>query len=372
MIKVVILGDVCEFLDYKRRPITAKDRVSGQYPYYGASGVQDYVDDYLFDDELVLLAEDGGHFDEPSRGVAYRVSGKCWVNNHAHVLKPKDNINVDYLGYVLRQYEVRPYITGAIIKKLTQEAAKKLTIPLPSLDEQIELVAIFSKIDTLRKKRFQTTDLLDQYIESLFLEMFGDPAKNTKNYSVITLKEASIKITDGEHVTPKRTTAGIKLLSARNVKNGYIDFKAGVDYIPLEEYQRIVKRCNPEYGDLLISCSGTIGRVTTVNITEPFTLVRSAALVKPDKEKIEVKYLEHYLRSAYLQAVMLKSVNQSSQANLFLGQINKIPILLPPLVEQKKFVEIVEQKELVKQKMKEQSRQFELQFQSLMQRSFHK
>ena len=81
------LEDVCEILDSKRVPITAKDRVAGPYPYYGANGVQDYVADYIFDDELVLLAEDGGHFGSSDKPIAYRVMGMCWVNNHAHVLK---------------------------------------------------------------------------------------------------------------------------------------------------------------------------------------------------------------------------------------------------------------------------------------------
>lgn len=88
------LEDVCEILDSRRIPITASNRISGPYPYYGANGVQDYVADYIFDDELVLLAEDGGNFGSKDRPIAYRVSGKCWVNNHAHVLKPKEGINV--------------------------------------------------------------------------------------------------------------------------------------------------------------------------------------------------------------------------------------------------------------------------------------
>lgn len=72
-----------------RVPITASDREEGEYPYYGANGIQDHVADYIFDDELVLLAEDGGNFGSKERPIAYRVSGKCWVNNHAHVLKAK-------------------------------------------------------------------------------------------------------------------------------------------------------------------------------------------------------------------------------------------------------------------------------------------
>lgn len=84
--KDVSLGKAVEFLDSKRRPVKASDRVPGPYPYYGANGQQGTIDDYIFDEPLVLLAEDGGHFFEPQRGIAYKITGKTWVNNHAHVL----------------------------------------------------------------------------------------------------------------------------------------------------------------------------------------------------------------------------------------------------------------------------------------------
>ncbi len=82
------LGEVADFLDSRRRPITASDRVSGPYPYYGANGQQDSVVGYIFDESLILLAEDGGMFDQPDRGIAYAIEGKTWVNNHAHVIRP--------------------------------------------------------------------------------------------------------------------------------------------------------------------------------------------------------------------------------------------------------------------------------------------
>ena len=93
--------DVADRYDNLRVPVAANLRVHGNIPYYGANGVQDYVADYIFDDELVLLAEDGGNFGSKDKPIAYRVSGKCWVNNHAHVLKPKQGLDVDYLCYSL-------------------------------------------------------------------------------------------------------------------------------------------------------------------------------------------------------------------------------------------------------------------------------
>ena len=146
------LEDCCEILDSQRVPITGSDRTSGDYPYYGANGIQDYVDDFIFDDELVLLAEDGGNFGSKTRPIAYRVSGKCWVNNHAHVLKPKEEIDVDYLCYSLMFYKVDGMINGATRKKLTQTAMKKMKIPLRNIVEQKKIVQQLNKIIEIRGK----------------------------------------------------------------------------------------------------------------------------------------------------------------------------------------------------------------------------
>ena len=121
--------ECCEILDSQRVPIKGSERSAGEYPYYGANGIQDYVDDYIFDDELVLLAEDGGNFGSKIRPIAYRVSGKCWVNNHAHVLKPKSMIDVDYLCYSLMFYDTNGLVNGATRQKLTQATMRKMKIP---------------------------------------------------------------------------------------------------------------------------------------------------------------------------------------------------------------------------------------------------
>src|SRR5581483_1100048 len=148
------------------------------------------------------------------------------------------------------------------------------------------------------------------------------------------------RVTDGEHLTPIRTTEGIKLLSARNVRDGYIDFD-NVDFIPLAEYERISRRCDPRRGDILISCSGTIGRVAPVKTSERFALVRSAALVRPNRAMITTVFLEQCLRTRALKARMLQRANASSQANLFQNQIRELPVLLPDLAMQNAFTECV-------------------------------
>ncbi|MBC7313265.1 MAG: restriction endonuclease subunit S, partial [Rhizobium sp.] len=127
---VHLLDAVSEFLDHRRRPVKEGERVPGPYPYYGANGQQGTIDQYIFDEPLILVAEDGGHFANPSRGIAYRISGKTWVNNHAHVLRPKAGVDLGYLCRVLENYDVTPFVNGTTRSKLTKAGASEIPIPL--------------------------------------------------------------------------------------------------------------------------------------------------------------------------------------------------------------------------------------------------
>lgn len=184
------LEDCCEILDSQRVPITGSDRTSGDYPYYGANGIQDYVDDFIFDDELVLLAEDGGNFGSKTRPIAYRVSGKCWVNNHAHVLKPKAGLDVDYLCYSLMFYDVGGMVNGATRQKLTQAAMRQMIIPKRSLDEQIEIVNIIKKVQGVIASRKEELEQLDLLIKARFVEMLYE-----KGYPVLKWNDVFITTT---------------------------------------------------------------------------------------------------------------------------------------------------------------------------------
>ena len=333
------LGDVCEILDSKRIPITASKREAGPYPYYGANGIQDYVSDYIFDDELVLLAEDGGNFGSKEKPIAYRVSGKCWVNNHAHVLKPKKGLDVDFLCYSLMFYDVSGLVNGATRQKLTQADMRKMEIEIPPLEEQRCIVAILDKVTDLIAQRRAQLDKLDLLVKSRFVEMFGDPATNPHNWPQKYFDEISIIITDGEHVTPRRSKKGIYLLSARNILNHTIQVD-DVDYIDEEEYKRISKRVLPQFGDILISCSGSIGRCCTVPKDFKFQMVRSVALIRFARY-INPVFAEWLIASDELQRQMIQSSTKSSQANLFQGRIKKLYTYVPPIELQNQFAGFV-------------------------------
>jgi type I restriction enzyme, S subunit len=149
-----------------------------------------------------------------------------------------------------------------------------------------------------------------------------------EDWDVFSILYCANRITDGEHITPKREVAGYYLLSARNIFNGRIGL-SDVDYVGEEEYQRIRQRCNPEPGDVLISCSGTVGRVAIVPIGLECVMVRSAALVKPDPKKIIGLYLQYFLQSSWGQNQIAVTLNQGAQANLFLNHIQGLLVSMP-------------------------------------------
>jgi type I restriction enzyme S subunit len=196
------LGEVVEFLDHLRQPITAKDRSSGPYPYYGANGQQDSVDGWIFDEPLVLLAEDGGNFEDASRPIAYPIDGKCWVNNHAHVLRPGARIVRDFLYWQLAFYNVTPFISGSTRAKLNKGAAERIPLALPPLAEQQRLAGILNKADAIRRKRQEAIVLTEQLLRSTFLEMFGDPVSNPKRWPIESLGELATFTGGG---TPSRS-----------------------------------------------------------------------------------------------------------------------------------------------------------------------
>ena len=135
------LDEHCEVLDHLRVPIKAADRegMRGSIPYYGASGIIDYVNEYIFDETLVLLAEDGANILTRNSPVAFKVEGKCWVNNHAHVFRPRPGVDADFLVEYLESLNYEKYSTGSAQPKLNRESVVKISVPRPLPDEQASI-----------------------------------------------------------------------------------------------------------------------------------------------------------------------------------------------------------------------------------------
>ena len=171
--KVKKLEEVVDFLDGKRRPIKDIDRAKmrGQYPYYGASGIIDYVDDYIFDENLILLGEDGENIISRNCRLAFQISGKVWVNNHVHVLKPKPDTDIAFLTEYLESLDYGLYNSGTAQPKLNQKVCSSIPVILPSYPEQTAIATILSdmdaEIESLEQNRDKYTMLKQGMMQQL-------------------------------------------------------------------------------------------------------------------------------------------------------------------------------------------------------------
>lgn len=350
--EMMLLEECCEILDSMRIPITASNRKEGIYPYYGANGIQDHVADYIFDDELVLLAEDGGNFGSKTRPIAYRVSGKCWVNNHAHVLKPKEGLNVDFLCYSLMFYNTEGLVNGATRQKLTQTTMRKMLIPNLSIENQLYIVNQLNKllkIIELRKKEIQQ---LDNLTKARFVELFGDPVANPMHWPVKRLKELAIQINSGN--TPKGGSEnyvekGITFFRSQNVWKDRLEMD-DIAYID-EKTHESMKRSSLKHGDILMTKTGRIntensslGRAALYEGEDDMANVNGHVYFIRLKEGVNNKFVLRVLVSPeYRDLIRSICVGGIDKRQLNKEHIEEFPIIYPPSEMIDNYIEFVEQ-----------------------------
>jgi type I restriction enzyme S subunit len=341
------LGDVVEFLDSMRSPVTESDRRAGEYPYYGANGLQGTIDDFIFDEPLILLAEDGGHFGAPDRGIAYCVSGKTWVNNHAHVLRPKECVDLGFLCRVLENYDVTPWVTGTTRGKLTQAGAAQIVLPLPPLPEQRRIAAILDKANALRAKRRAALPQLDTLTQSIFLDMFGMPKENVKGWPLGSLMEICSPKQWPTISTPELTEVGFPVFGANGLIGNYTAY-------------------NHEAPTVLITCRGaTCG---TINVSPPRCYVtgNAMALDDPDLERITIEYLAAVL----IMRGLADTISGTAQPQITRQGLEHVKLPLPPLSLQSVFARQIIEVERMKRQQNESLSGLDALFTSLQHRAF--
>ena len=228
---------------------------------------------------------------------------------------------------------------------------------LPPMDEQKKLAELLWAANDLKESYKKAITATDEMLKAKFIAEFGrqnDSRGGTEvrsKWPIVGFEDACEIITDGEHVTPKRVdTSDIFLLSCRNIQDHRLSID-DVDYIDENEYQRISKRIIPQQDDVLISCSGSIGRCCLVPSGIKCQLVRSVALLR-FKPQILPAFAEYAIRGSDIQSQIAQSATRTSQANLFQGRIKALTIPLPPLSLQREFVAIADKAESAKANLK--------------------
>jgi type I restriction enzyme S subunit len=171
---LVPLGELTINYDTKRKPVKGPDRRSGPYPYYGASGIVDYVDGYLFDGDYLLIAEDGENLRTRQTPVAFMASGKFWVNNHAHIVTGNEKASTRFLMYSLLGADMHSFLTGAVMPKLTQGNLNKIPVACPPKEIQDEIVGVLGALDDRITLLRETNATLEAIAQALFKSWFVD------------------------------------------------------------------------------------------------------------------------------------------------------------------------------------------------------
>ena len=285
----VSFGDVTDNFDKKRIPLSAaqREKRQGKYRYYGAQGVIDLVDDYIFDGTYLLIAEDGENLKSKKSNIAQLASGKFWVNNHAHVIQCKKGYDIRYLCYLINLTDLSGYITGSAQPKLSQSSMNAIVLPMPKFEIQKEVADFIEKFDKKIQINEKVNDNLEQQAVALFKSWFVDfslfGGTVPENWEDTTLENITTLITRG--IAPKYSdNSDQTVVNQKCIRNHTIDLSLARTHTPKAINEKWLK-----FGDLLINSTGdgTLGRVAQVwFVPKALTVDSHVTIVRPAREEL--------------------------------------------------------------------------------------
>lgn len=319
------LGEVCEVLDSKRKPITQRDRTAGEYPYYGATGILDYIHDYIFNEKLILIGEDGAKWGS-GENTAFIAEGKYWVNNHAHVICPNRSKVLDnWIVYFLNFSDLSKYITGLTVPKLNQAKMREIVFPLPPLPEQQRIVAIldeaFDAIATAKENAEKNLQNARELFESYLQSVFANPGDGWEEKKLGD--ENLLEIIDGDRGKnyPKKSDFLEKgyclFMNTKNVRPDGFDFKTTM-FIN-EKKDKALGHGKLKRSDVVMTTRGTIGNLGIYSEDVDYENIRinSGMLIfRPNLKVIIPEYLFEILRSGIIKVQINKHVSGAAQPQL--------------------------------------------------------
>ncbi|MBN2979824.1 restriction endonuclease subunit S [Cohnella algarum] len=316
----------------------------------------------------ILIAWDGAN----AGTIGYNLTGI--IGSTLAVLRPRDSNNyIPYIAMFLRSKSsfLRENCTGATIPHIQKKVLEDIEVPLPSFEQQKEIAYILDKAQALIDKRKQAIAKLDELVQAVFLDLFGDPIKNAKSWKISKLKEVSELITDGTHHSPEPMTEGIPYITAKHVKVNNIDFYSNPTYISESDHTAIYKRCPVKKGDILYIKDGATTGIAAINPYEfEFSMLSSLALIRIDIKYATPQYVVSYLNNQYVKEQITNNMSGAAIKRLTLAKINDIKIPIPDLETQHKYVGVFERYLIQKGKLIESLQQLESNFQALLQKAF--
>ena len=387
------LGQYVENHDGRRVPISRSERESrqGAYPYYGASGVIDTIDGFTHDGEFVLIGEDGANLLTRSKPLAFLTRGKVWINNHAHVLRCKPGFPNAYLAYYINSINLSAYVTGTAQPKLSQSMMNKIPIPVASPEQQIEIVAElekqFSRLDeavanlqrvkanlkrykasvlkaavegrlveteaSLARREGRTYETGEQLLQRILEERrtkwagkgkykepgatnVSDLGELSEGWTWASAVQACEQVVDCHNKTAPYTSTGIPLVRTTNIKNGRL-LLDDTRYVDQPTYEFWSRRCPPEPGDVLFTREAPMGEAGIIPPGVKLCLGQRTMLMRPSPA-ISSSFLLSALLSPVVKDLIDRVAVGSGVKHLRVGDVERLPVPLPPIAEQARIV----------------------------------
>lgn len=361
-LKLISINDCCDILDNQRIPLNEEQRagIKGNIPYYGANGVQGYIDKYIFDEPLILLAEDGGNFDDfLNKPIAYRITGKSWVNNHAHVLRVKDEYDYAYVFYSLQHKNITSFIKGGTRAKLNQSELKQITIwdapytvqkkigvLLQALDKEIDagrelinkykLIKLGMMSDLFSRGIDPATGLLRPSISEA-PELYRDTPIGSlpREWDVLPASLVCERVIDCKNRTPPERDEGFAVIKTFNIKDGELVFDT-LTFTDRLSFDIWTARGVPSPGDIVITREAPVGESFLIEEDMPqLCLGQRTMLYRPDPNVIESDFMYFATRSPRFQKRLLDMAGGSTVGHVRVGDVKDILFPIPSSVEQK-------------------------------------
>jgi type I restriction enzyme S subunit len=260
------------------------------------------------------------------------------LNQDMKALIAGPGLQPEYLAHYLRSItpEILRWVRATTADNFPVQRLRDLQLPLPPLVEQRRIADILDLADAVRGKRRQAIAHLDMLMQSIFVDMFGDPAKDGTEDQTVALISVCRRLTDGTHQPPAWASEGIPFLFVSNIVGGSISFDTQ-KFISESTWRALMSRCPIERGDVLYSTVGSYGVPVTVDTDRPFAFQRHIAHLKPDLDEVEPSFLRSMLASAYVRRQADRAARGVAQKTVNLGDIAKFLVLVPPLNRQREF-----------------------------------
>ena len=365
----VALGDLIEVFDHKRIPLSSAQRSTrqGSFPYYGAQGVIDYIDDFIFDGRFILIPEDGENLRSRKLPIAYFAEGRFWVNNHAHIVRARSGVAVDrFVQAALQASDIGAYVTGAAQPKLSQANLRQIPVRLPSLEEQHVIAIILDALDDLIDNNRRRMGLLEQMVEAIYREWFvcfrypgqestevidsslGPIPEGWKIGNVAELASAERNAVTGGPFGSRLgrkdyVDTGVPVLRGGNLRVGGGFDECELVYVSDDKADEL-RSSLARRGDVVVTQRGTLGQVGLIpagSLFDRYLLSQSQMKITLDPARATAEFVYAQLRTKETTDRFIAQAMSSGVPHVNLALLRAFELVVPPIELQHQFSEAI-------------------------------